>query len=106
MAGPLEGGARMTARAQQPRLMRGGLSGRIYVVTRYRDLGGGAVEALEKYDVTEDYNAIVETSGVTEPRRVGALGTERRCCRCGTVYTVSEHGTDTHCPDCLIKGMP
>jgi len=43
---------------QQPRLMRGGLSGRIYVVTRYRDLGDGLIEALEKYDVTEDFEAV------------------------------------------------
>lgn len=47
---------------QQPRLMRGGLSGRIYVVTRYRDLGDGFFESLQKYDVTEDFEALLEES--------------------------------------------
>lgn len=45
---------------QQPRLMRGGLSGRVFVVTRYKDLGGGTIEALEKFDVTDDYNALAD----------------------------------------------
>lgn len=40
---------------QQPRLMRGGLSGRVFVVTRYKDLGAGLIESLEKFDVTEDF---------------------------------------------------
>jgi len=43
---------------QQPRLMRGGLTGRIYVATRYRELANGAVEALEKFDVTEDFERL------------------------------------------------
>lgn len=54
----------MTAPKQQPRLMRGGLTGRIYVVTRYKvreDRGDGTAlfEAITKYDVTEDFEALV-----------------------------------------------
>jgi hypothetical protein len=49
----------MSAKKQVPHLMRGGLSGRIYVVTRYRELGNGSVEALEKYDITEEFDAMV-----------------------------------------------
>lgn len=45
---------------QQPHLMRGGLSGRVYVVTRYRDLGNGTIEALEKFDVHDDFLAMIE----------------------------------------------
>lgn len=44
--------------AQPPRLMRGGLSGRVYVVLRYRDLDNGSIEALEKHDVTDDFAAL------------------------------------------------
>lgn len=44
---------------QPPRLMVGGLTNRVYVVTRYRDLGDGCIEALEKFDVTEDFEAIL-----------------------------------------------
>lgn len=43
---------------QQPRLMRGGLSNRVFVVTRYKDLGDGMIEALEKYDVTDDFDVL------------------------------------------------
>lgn len=43
---------------QQPRLLKGGFTGRIYVVTRYKDLGRGLVEALEKYDITEEFMAL------------------------------------------------
>lgn len=40
---------------QEPRIMLGPLTGRIYVATRYKDLGDGKWEALEKYDVTSDF---------------------------------------------------
>lgn len=43
---------------QDPRLMRGGLSGRVYVVTSYRDLGNGNVEALVKHDITDDFTTL------------------------------------------------
>lgn len=30
----------------------------------------------------------------------------RKCCRCACVYDIRLGGTDTHCPECLMKGMP
>jgi hypothetical protein len=42
--------------------MLGPLTGRIYVVTRYKliDAETGTFEALEKYDVTSDFMAVKE----------------------------------------------
>lgn len=42
----------------EPLLMRGGLSGRVFLVTRWRDLGEGRVEALRKVDITDQYEAL------------------------------------------------
>lgn len=50
-------GAKRT-KQQPPRLFRGPLSGRVYVVTRYRDLGNGMFEAHEKHDVTDEFLAL------------------------------------------------
>lgn len=52
---------------QQPRLMCSGLTNRVYVVTRYKDLGDGRIEAIEKYDVTEDFVALLPKE-VTDER--------------------------------------
>ena len=49
-----------------PLLVRGPLSDRVYVVTRYRVTGGGAVEALTKYDVTDQFRALVADEGRSE----------------------------------------
>lgn len=38
-------------RAQPPMIMRGGLSDRWYVVLRYKDLGDGNFEAIEKHEL-------------------------------------------------------
>jgi hypothetical protein len=46
------------ARKNPPRLMLGPLTGRIYIATRYKDLGDGKWESLEKYDVTNDFLAL------------------------------------------------
>lgn len=43
----------------KPRLLRSGLTGTVYVVTRYKELPTGHIEAQTKYDVTEDFNALV-----------------------------------------------
>lgn len=43
---------------QPPRLMCGGLSGRIYVVTKYKELPDGGLEAIDKFDVTEDFDRL------------------------------------------------
>jgi hypothetical protein len=48
----------MTAR-QTPLLRRSGLSGRIYVVTSYTDKGNGLIVARTKYDVTDQFNALL-----------------------------------------------
>jgi hypothetical protein len=51
----------MTPAKQPPLLLRGGLSGRVYVVTRYKvlDPERGRIEAITKYDVTDQFNALV-----------------------------------------------
>lgn len=43
---------------RDPILTRGGLTNRVYVVTKWRDLGNGNIEAVEKYDVTDQYGAL------------------------------------------------
>ena len=44
---------------QEPLLRRNSMTGRVYVITRYRTSDAGDVlEALKKYDVTEDFNAL------------------------------------------------
>lgn len=48
-----------------PLLVRGPLSGRIYVVTAYKDLDNGNIEAIKKYDVTEQFIALAAASGET-----------------------------------------
>jgi hypothetical protein len=53
-------GARQPSRKQPPRLLRSGLTGRVYVVTRYKVLDRGRIEALTKYDVTEDFEALTK----------------------------------------------
>lgn len=46
----------MTAPKKPPRLMMGGLTKAVYVVTRYRDHGNGLIEATgDKHDVTGQF---------------------------------------------------
>lgn len=47
-------------RKQPPVLMRSGLTGSVWIVTRYREDAAGPYEALEKYDVTDQFDAILE----------------------------------------------
>jgi hypothetical protein len=42
----------------KPMLMESDLTGRVYVVTRYKDRGDGRYEAQTKYDVTDQFLAI------------------------------------------------
>lgn len=68
---------------QQPRLMRSSLTHRVYAVVRYTDLGEGAVQSLEKYDVTEDFYAMTSEitkeirelcdEAVADPRRLASV---------------------------------
>lgn len=44
---------------QRPRLLRGGLSGRVYVVTKYTE-SDGQIVAKEKFDVTDDFRELVD----------------------------------------------
>lgn len=43
---------------QPPMLYRGGLSGRVYVATVWENVNG-IFEALQKFDVTDQFNALV-----------------------------------------------
>lgn len=43
----------------EPRLVKSYMTGRIYIVTKYRPLPGGGMHAQEKYDVTEQFNELV-----------------------------------------------
>lgn len=56
----------MSAR-KPPLLLRGGLTGRVYVVTAYTDHGDGRITAHTKHDVTDQYDALVADS--REPRK-------------------------------------
>lgn len=63
----------MSAR-KPPLLLRGGLTGRVYVVTSYTDHGDGRITAHTKHDVTEQYNALraedMAAKDSDEPARV------------------------------------
>lgn len=48
----------MTTRKQTPILVRSGATGSVYIVTKYRDHGNGNIEALEKHEVTQQYNTL------------------------------------------------
>lgn len=43
---------------QEPMLMESPLTKRVYVVTSYKDEGNGVFTAREKYDVTEQFDAL------------------------------------------------
>jgi hypothetical protein len=47
--------------SQEPLLLRSGLTGRVYVVTRYKvlDAEKGRIEAITKHDVTEQFDKLV-----------------------------------------------
>lgn len=44
----------------KPRLLRSGLTGSVYVVTRYRQDDSGNIVAQTKYDVTEDFTRLLD----------------------------------------------
>ena len=45
---------------QTPMLMESMLTKRVFVVTSYKQLEGGLFEAREKFDVTEQFDAIAK----------------------------------------------
>ena len=54
---------------QTPMLMESPLTKRVFVVTSYKDKGDGIFEARQKYDVTEQFDALAEQrSGTCELR--------------------------------------
>jgi hypothetical protein len=56
-----KGGVRLPN--QTPLIMQGCLSGKWYVVTKYKQLGGDKVQSLEKFDVTDRILEIVTEAG-------------------------------------------
>jgi hypothetical protein len=54
----------------KPRLLRSGLTDRVYVVTRYRERGNGIVEAITKYDVTDEFHALSPTTDALRSARL------------------------------------
>lgn len=48
----------MASARKPPLLLRGGLTGRVYVVTAYTDHGEGRITARTKHDVTDQYKTL------------------------------------------------
>jgi hypothetical protein len=48
--------------SQDPLLLRNGLTGRVWIVTRYKvlDAERGRIEAITKYDVTDQFAALAQ----------------------------------------------
>lgn len=49
---------------QRPRIVRSPLTGRWYIATRYIDRGGGKLEVITKYEVTEEIHRIIAVETV------------------------------------------
>ena len=49
------------AMKQEPMLMESPLTKRVFVVTSYKDNGDGTFTARQKFDVTEQFDRLVET---------------------------------------------
>lgn len=45
---------------QQPMLMESPLTKHVYIVTSYKDNGDGTLTAREKYDITEQFDALAK----------------------------------------------
>jgi hypothetical protein len=58
---------------QSPLIMQGCLSGKWYVVTKYKQLGGDKVQSLEKFDVTDRILEIITEAGIETKRLHEAL---------------------------------
>jgi hypothetical protein len=103
----------MTARVQtEPLLSRGWLSGRVFLVTRWRDLGEGRIEALKKTDITEQYEALRASDNASDaasPCRCVETeegGMDRTACRadvhrdyCENPACCSPRGHDGDCDE-------
>ena len=47
--------------AQTPRLMCSPITGNVYIVTKYKDLGDGNYEAIDKVNVSTEFDKIVSS---------------------------------------------
>lgn len=45
-------------------LRRSPLTGRIFAITRWKEHSDGTIEALDKFDVTDEFNALLDGSAV------------------------------------------
>ena len=54
---------------QTPMLMESPLTKRVFVVTSYKDNGDGTFTARQKYDVTEQFDALAEQRNGTCMRK-------------------------------------
>jgi len=81
----------VTARKHPPLLTRSGLTGTVFVVTRYTLRDNGLIEAHEKYDVTDQFGELV----------VGELEAddEIRISRRAAEQIVAYEGTDPCCDE-------
>ena len=55
----------------QPRLFRGGLSGRIFITDKWRELPDGRTEVHSKRDVTDEFAAVAREAGWSPPAAEG-----------------------------------
>lgn len=56
-------------RKQPPVLMYGHLTGSVFIVTRYKENDDGPYEALEKYDVTDQFQELLAEIRAEETER-------------------------------------
>lgn len=67
---------------------------------------GPAITSRCRHRLPDDSRYCHETADHPAHRGDEPAPVHRRCCRCTGVYDVHTGGTDTHCPDCLLTGMP
>lgn len=58
----------------KPRLLVSGLTGTVYVATRYKDQGMGRIEAQTKHDVTSDFTDALSDWGIVDCPSCGGVG--------------------------------
>jgi hypothetical protein len=94
---------------QTPQLLRSGLTGRIYIVTRYKvlDAEKGRIEAITKYDVTEQATVIAQqlvADGTWPTQALEAF--TRSCSKCNQRLLLTEfYRTGAQCKRCRIQAV-
>jgi hypothetical protein len=58
---------------QTPLIMKGCLTGKWYIVTKYKQLGGDKIQSLEKFDVSDRMLEIITEAGIETKRLHEAL---------------------------------